>query len=277
MREVHIELNRDVYLAGQQVEGTVTVQTDEYFECEDFTVFVRGSERTRITVGSGDDRRTYRGSTKLVEHRLDINTVTRFGAGKTPIDFSFTLPMGLPPTYKGTGAQIKYWIEAKAEISWAFDCDSQKEFWVFSPGARATTAANSATTKHEGKPVLNLRLEETPVPLGAGIPFQFRVHDGIEIRGVRAELVHCQNRKARSRSRRTVRVLNQREIPAEEIRRGRWVDWSIPTRRDFPPTFKTRLITSWYFVRVTLDRPWRFDKSASVTVVPYFDPTKSSS
>jgi len=273
VREVHIELNREAYLAGRQVNGTVTVHTDEFFECEDFTVFVRGSERTRITVGSGDDRRTYRGSTKLVEHQLDVNTITRFGAGKTPIDFSFMLPMGLPPTYKGTGAQVKYWIEAKAAISWAFDCESQKKFWVFSPGARATTAAHRAAAKHKGNPVLELRLDETSVRLGDGIPFQFRVPDEIEIRGVRAELVHCQNRRARDRSRRTVRVLNQREIPDEEIQRNRWVDWSIPTRKDYPPTFKTRLITSWYFVRLTLDRPWRFDKSASVTVVPYFDPS----
>lgn len=272
MREIDIDLNRNAYLAGGRVNGTVTVRTDEYFDCDDFYVYVRGDEKTRISVGSGDDRRTYRGYTRLVEHKLDINDIRKFGAGETSMDFTFVLPNGLPPTYKGTGARIRYWMHAKAEISWSLDPEQQREFWVFSPGTRAKSTRHTASDEHEGQKALEIQLKEPIIRLGDTIPFRFQVASGIEARGVRAELVHCQDRKARGHSRRTQNVLVHREIPETEIQRDRWIDWSVPTRQDFPPTFRTRLITSWYFLKVTLDRPWRFDKSACLTVVPYFEP-----
>ncbi|MFO7837222.1 MAG: hypothetical protein R6V83_11265 [Candidatus Thorarchaeota archaeon] len=165
VRDIDIELNRRAYLAGGLVNGTVKVHTDEYFDCDDFYVYVRGDDKTSITVGSGKRHRTYLGYTKLVEHNLDILNIRRFRAGKTPMKFSFLLPRGLPPTYKGPGARIKYWIEAKAEVSWSLNPEAQKEFWVFSPGARATTANHRASDEYEEQKPLEIRIDETSTPL----------------------------------------------------------------------------------------------------------------
>ncbi|TFF91735.1 hypothetical protein EU546_08235, partial [Candidatus Thorarchaeota archaeon] len=121
MRELRIETARSVFNPGETVEGHVIVLCDEDFDCNRITIELTGEEETRVVRGSGDNRRVYREEITHVAQGRELMSGGNVPSGEHRHPFSIPLPENIPGSYQGFHGHIRYKLQAKAEVSWAFD------------------------------------------------------------------------------------------------------------------------------------------------------------
>ncbi len=267
MRELQIVLSKSTYIAGETIQGYVLLKCDDAFECNRIPITLIGQIKTRITRSSGNSSTTYRETEDIINETQILFEGGMIFEGNTRYNFSFRLPELLPPSYRSRYAEIKYELRTKAEVSWALDPKAKKVVNIVMPYSNNPGKRAFGYCENNGSYVLEVEAEETAICIGQEIPLRIRVSRDVKIRGVRIELIHHELTRARRVKEHTKRIKYKDFIEDENLVFDTWFEYSIKTSRFIPPSFQTRLVTSYLTIKITLDIPWRFDKSAEIEIV----------
>ncbi|XP_077991740.1 arrestin domain-containing protein 3-like [Glandiceps talaboti] len=139
------EGNKEVYNAGEAVNGCVVVELSEPLQCRGVRVTFIGEGRVRWTEseGSGDHRRsvTYSSSTvyfnecvtlwgKEVGNKSGENPTLPAAVHQFPFRFQLP-PTGLPSSFEGIRyGSVRYIIKSNIDRPWKFDHNSKRAFTV---------------------------------------------------------------------------------------------------------------------------------------------------
>ncbi|MGY5858704.1 MAG: sporulation protein [Candidatus Thorarchaeota archaeon] len=260
MRSVQIQFDNRRVLPGETLSGNVIVKTDSAFECNRVVLKFRSRERTEK--GSGENRR--------VEEKTILSRVFRISEGgiipegTTTIPFSFQIPRGLAPSYKGYNGDILHTIEAVVEVDWAIDPKMKREYRVLQRRPPYIPAVGDTRGFSKENGGLHIRLDSNIFRLDKGILVRFKVDERKRMRRVRFDI-----------RKREVGQCGWGEVKHEShIRRrysnigpddwGRWKEVYIGEGWQSHLPFSSRLFRITYTLKVTLEIGWDLDPSISV-------------
>jgi hypothetical protein len=147
MTKARIELPKQLYLPGEEINGTVEFSLDKPVSQRSATLCLTGKERTEVIYttmvstgrGTQTQNRTAVQETEFLHQEtpvpLPIGEKGKFVPGDYNTPFKFTLPPSLPMTYKSKHVKITYAITAKIDVPLGFDIKESSELYVL-PSSR---------------------------------------------------------------------------------------------------------------------------------------------
>ncbi|MFW9968464.1 MAG: hypothetical protein ACFFEA_15055 [Candidatus Thorarchaeota archaeon] len=268
MREVEIQVSRVDYLPGDRIEGYVILKCDKSFDCNRVVIELFGEEETRVVVGSGDDRRTYRDTVEHLHIEHELTGEGHIYEGHNRYEFSFLLPRILPPTYDGMHGWVRYWLEARVEISLALDPKARLDLYIpFSwPGNPPEERPLHIVSGEDETWSFKVEMPSDLMILGERFQFRAIVARDIKLRKLRAHLYHVEYVWPDGRDTEHWELLNSVEIPDEDLVRDVWLDLWYETDTSWDPPVSSELMRTEYWLDVTLDIPWRRDSVLKIPI-----------
>ncbi|MFQ6098502.1 MAG: arrestin family protein [Armatimonadota bacterium] len=305
MSVIRVLPERDMWLPGETVLGTVELHVDKPLRARGVRVRLRGYEETRVTHGSGKSRHTHRehrdlldweetfvgedrisdaleGFSDAVRALFGGGEYLRIPVGKRRFDFQVTLPDGCQVSYEGEHAKVVYELLAYVDVPAGLDVRDERTLYVLAPpvgepGRRPCVGDYPGANDHWGV------FEGLRAALAPDIRMRVQLASeaflvGEEIRGTLAVWNESGAR---------IRHVEISLIAQEDATAGHASARSItahareelpsPVMRDFSaefalkippnahPTMAGAFFTYNWGVKVRLDIPWQFDV---VSVLP---------
>ncbi|MHA1959601.1 MAG: hypothetical protein ACW99U_05190 [Candidatus Thorarchaeota archaeon] len=267
MPEIRIHLPKENYAPGDCVEGYVVVSSDDYFECNAIHLTLKGVESSKVVVSHGKYSTVYAEENDVLNERMDFSVASGVQAGDTRHEFRFDLPKDIPNSYKGMHGLIGYYLVAQIERTRRRDPKHKVQLAVTgSVGEAVISDSKSDELEDDDALVLRGSVDDDVVRRGHDFALSFMLSGDPNIRGVRAEIISKEHVSPKGQERDWPNVLVKSQMPKEEIPLDTWVNVQLQTEADWPLPFKTSLIDFRYFVRLTMDVPWRFDKHLEIPV-----------
>ncbi|MFX1271037.1 MAG: hypothetical protein ACFFAX_05070 [Promethearchaeota archaeon] len=267
MREISIHLPKEEYSPGERVEGHAIVVCDDDFDCESVNLVFSCTEQSRVVVGSGKHRRVFLEKFEYFAYYLEIFNQSTVMEGETRFEFAFELPKESVSSFEGTYSWIRYEIKGKIEVKWALDPKTERRIVVTAPPKESVELEQTMIQKeisNEGRHLLRVELDSNTIRRGDYIRFRYLVGSDTNIRGVRAELILREKVSPQGRDTNNDNEMDQQYWEEDKILRESWVDVTVKTGEEWPEAFKSELIEYLYILKVTLDIPWRLDKSIEI-------------
>jgi hypothetical protein len=263
---VRILLQSKDYLPGDKMEGTVVISSDSALEYGRVAVSLQGEEHTRVIRGSRKHRRLYEEARTHSRELLELSGAGVVGPGDTQFHFQFALPEDCLGSYYGLHGSIRYSLKAVVETSEAHTVETSEEVFVFILTAAQPFKSTSTSISEDSTDVLNIQLPANTINLGQELNVRIRVASQAEFRGVRAEIVHREYVLPEGYETDTRTTFSRWYAKKDELEKERWIDIVLKSSPNWPISFKSNLIKSQYLLRVTMDIPWRFDKSVEIPI-----------
>jgi hypothetical protein len=142
MSKAQIELPKQLYFAGEEINGTVRFSIDKPVSQRSATLCLVGKERTEVSytttayVGKSaqSQNRTAVEESEFLRQEaplpLPVGGKGKFAPGNYSIPFRFVLPQSLPMSYKSKHVKITYVITTKIDVPLGFDIKDSSEFDV---------------------------------------------------------------------------------------------------------------------------------------------------
>ena len=269
MREISIHVSKPDYELGETIEGYVVIDCDESFDCNRVVIRLRCTERTRVVRGSGKHRRVYIEERIHLDQKIVLREFPVFQEGETGLDFKFELHKETPASYEGVHGYIRYELMAKIELSWRLDPKDRMTVRINqrSNGDRSASQPVTSFVDDDGVQLLAVEAVDNVIRLGESFAFSFRVDRDVEIRGVRTELIQKEHVAPKGKKETSDNIVNQKIFENESFQRGSWIESELQTQPTWYSSFRTALIRVEYILKVTLDIPWRFDKSVEIPIL----------
>lgn len=143
---VDLALDRPFYVAGEQINGSIILNTFEEFRCDQLELHIVGCERTNILVG----KYNHRTSNNFVDSKVNIPEIHGdVKLGQLIVPFSFALSDVSPATFKAKSwpaacsGEITYTISARVRVKGMFkrDLNCSREFVIVQKAPELLTAA----------------------------------------------------------------------------------------------------------------------------------------
>lgn len=266
MKKVEIKLPKKFYEAGETVDGTLIIKSNKEFSCEIIWISFTGIEESRITVGSGRHKREIVEQRDHVREETTIAKKATLQEGENHFNFSFKIPDEAPATFVGAYSSIRYHLEAKIEISWAFDKSDTQEVRVKQEHEPPAISSESTSVEEDGIIIARLEVPDIRMIPGKRFPIRLCIDPDIKMRGVRVEILQIEKVAPQGRERIGIRTISETYIEDTELVRGKWFEPTLLTYPAWPFPFKSDLIDIHFELKVTLDIPWKFDKVMKVPV-----------
>jgi hypothetical protein len=259
LRSVDIALEYRGVLPGDNLAGKVIIRTDNAFDCNRVVVKLKSEERTEC--GSGDSRH--------VEKRTILSRVFRISEGmtipegNTQIPFSYKLPRGLSPSYKGWSGNIKHTIEAVVEVDWALDPKCKREYRVFQKKPPYLKFATDTRAWSKENNELHVRLDDNVLRLDKGILVRFQVSQRERMNGVRLDIRKSEKYECGWGNKSHDWNIRRKYFELKDDDWGRWKELVIGEKWQYHLPFTSQLFQVSYYLKVTLEISWDFDQSVT--------------
>lgn len=263
MRSVDIVFDSRRILPGETLTGNVVVKTDREFECNRVVLKVVSKERTEV--GSGDNRHT--DEKRLVSRVFRISEGRLIQEGTTSFPFSYNVPKGLPPTFKGYYGYIEHTVEGVVEVDWAIDPKMKCEFRVIQhrpPYLPEIIDEKIISKCNEG---LHVQLNENCIRIDSGITVRFKVDDRKRMQGVRFEIRKREDAKCGWRDVDNSRTIRRKYHELNPDDWGRWKEIQIGEDWQYHIPFKSLLFHVSYHLKVTLEIGWDMDPEIIIPLI----------
>ncbi|MFX1472039.1 MAG: hypothetical protein ACFFBM_06005 [Promethearchaeota archaeon] len=258
---------KEEYSPGERVEGYAIVVCDDDFDCESVNLVFSCTEQSRVVVGSGKHRRVFLEKFEYFSQHLELLNQSSVMEGETRLEFAFEIPKESVSSFEGVFSWIRYEIKGKIEVRWALDPKTKRRIVVTAPPSKSVELEQTMIQKeiaNEGIHLLRVELESDTIRRGDYIRFRYLVGSDMNIRGVRAELILRESVSPKGRDTNYDNEMDQQYWEEYKILRESWVDVAVKTGEEWPEAFKSELIEYLYILKVTLDIPWRLDKSIEI-------------
>ncbi|XP_044762942.1 arrestin domain-containing protein 3-like [Coccinella septempunctata] len=141
IREFDIKLDKEYYYPGEQVNGTVILDTIENFKLRTIRILLRGKAHAEWKVLLSGDRRTVKDDQYFIDERQVIwgeknleTTIPILPRGLHKFPFKFSLPeSSLPCSFESKPTCIRYYFKVTIDIPYASPPQGMKYFTVIGP------------------------------------------------------------------------------------------------------------------------------------------------
>ncbi|MFW9768243.1 MAG: arrestin family protein [Candidatus Thorarchaeota archaeon] len=269
MRDVEIFTTQTQYRAGDSVEGTVIIRSDDDYKHNGIRITFKGREHTRVVVSHGKHSTTYTEEYVYFDETVYLEEAGVMQPGEKHLDFRFLFPDDIEAiltSYDGRGGWIEYTLEAVVERSLRLD-PKEKVHLDFRQGmVKPAPQPQRLYAERDESIALDVEIEDTIFCIGDSIPLRFRVAHDVPIREVRAEIYSKEEVHAQGHTRRSKKTLMKKKLDVEYVQRDRWMDVTLETDESMEPSFDRPLIKNTVIVKVTLNIPWRTDRSVEIPI-----------
>lgn len=267
MREISLHLPKEEFSPGERIEGHAVVFCDGDFDCESVNLTFCCEELSRVVVSSGKYTRVYREKREHFEKFQELLNQTRVLKGETRIEFALDIPENSVSSFEGVYSWIRYEIRGKIEVKWALDAKTERSITVTAPPQQSTVLEQMMIQEEhseEGEHLLRIEADSNTIRRGQDFRFRFLVGSEANVRGIRTEILWREKVAPEGRETSSDTKMDEQYWEEYRLPRESWVDVTARTDIVWPEPFKSELIECIYILKVTLDIPWRFDKSIEV-------------
>jgi hypothetical protein len=264
MRDLEIQTTRISFNPGDDVEGRIVLRCDDEFQCNRLLVRLDGEEQTKVVRGSGENRHVYREKLHHISQEIELLPSSSVPAGEHVHSFVFRIPDDIPGSYEGFHGYIRYEIRAKAEISWAIDPVCQLPIHVRQRIPVLKPEPLQAEIIEDNRPAIAIEIPRDVLRYDDSFTHRFRAVRDCNMRGVRTVLQYIEFVSPRGRDKKTTHTLVENFTGKEELIERWWKDLSFLVQREWPVAFESRLITTWYVLKVVMDVPWMLDQDVII-------------
>ncbi len=276
MKAIKIELQREGYLPGEIVEGTVNLTIDKPVKARAVKLDVTGLEETRITVSHGKSSTTYREHNyilrdEIILHGPQFEKNLELEQGNYVFKFEFKIPENAPPSYSGRHAFVTYKLIARVDVPLWLDIVDLKIIYVF----RSREALKLLTQPvyfqsdnysqlHDDKPGFSIELPKTGYRAGEHIECAITLKNmqASKIRKIDVTLLGEEFARARGHTRSTTQYKHEIEIPVHDMIEGVPKVCFLPIPTELPSSYEGMYSNFRWAVEVGLDIPFGFDVKA---------------
>jgi hypothetical protein len=264
MRDAEIVLAGGDYAPGECVDGQIVVRNDKPFKCNRVDVSLFGQEVSRVEHGSGEDRHVHEERRTHINYAMPLWGPGEVPAGETRFDFSFILPMGIPPTYAGWHGSVTYVLKGKVEMPRAFDLNPSKSIQVAWLPQPAIAERRTESIEHAGIHAMYIEVENDIIGPGVSIPLRFILYGEAKCRGIRLQILRCEAVAPEGCSEKREGTVDEAYYRRDDLHLNLWTLHVFSVHGNLPPPFKSELIQLEYKLKVTLDIPWGADEAISI-------------
>lgn len=276
MKQITIELPKPGYLPGELVEGNARLTIDRPVKARAIKLNVVGLEETSITVGSGDDSRTYRErnfllNNEIILHGPQFEKNVELPPGNYIFKFEYVIPENALPSYKGTNSSVIYKLHAKVDVPLWFDIDDKKQIFVFRNREALKLLTHpvrfwSENFQHPNpeKPGFSVELTKTGYLAGEAIEGTVILKNVAtsRIRKIYIRLLGEEFARASNYHRNVSQQKHEIEISVGNMVEGIPKLFFLPIPRDAPTSYEGMFSNFRWAVEVGLDIPFGFDVKA---------------
>ncbi|UCG70271.1 MAG: hypothetical protein JSV09_04440 [Thermoplasmata archaeon] len=276
MKQISIELPKPAYLPGELVEGNARLTIDRPVKARAIKLNVVGLEETSITVGSGDDSRTYRErnfllKNEIILHGPQFEKNVELPPGNYLFKFEYVIPENALPSYKGTNSSVTYKLRAKVDVPLWFDIEDKKEIFVFRNRGALKLLTHPARFWSENfsnlnpdKPGFSVELTKTGYLAGEAIEGTVNLKNMAtsRIRHIYIRLLGEEFAWASGYHRNVTQQKHEIEISVANMVEGIPKLFFLPIPRDAPTSYEGLFSNFRWAVEVGLDIPFGFDVKA---------------
>jgi hypothetical protein len=283
MGKAQIELPRELYFAGEEIDGTVHFSLDKPVSERSATLYLVGKERTEVPftttayVGKGTQTRKQTAVQESEFLRQDsqlplpLDEKGKFKPGKYSIPFKFILPQNTPNTYVGRNAKILYGIFTKIDVPLGSDIKDSHEFDVISKSQ--TILSNPANTCSDSwnksqSAGINVTLERCEYRCGEVLTgsCSFKNPDSKNLRKIDVALKWFETATALGHTATNEVMKTVAEVPVGgRLAKGE-NKFSIQIPQEAPQTFQTSLTNLKCMLAVSMDIALGSDVAASQAI-----------
>jgi hypothetical protein len=277
---------KTVFVAGDEVNGTIILTCDKKTDCKSFRVVIQGVLTAR---GKGFESRgkgrtvtkTYTQSIVIHQEEIIFAQETAFDPGIQKFEFQFKIPADAKNSYVGYG-NIRYAILAHMDVSKKIKIKEIKPIKIFQlvdevAKKIAKDVGVDKVTKevaeHEGANILEVEIDSKIYYIGNKISFRCRVNTDMKFKSLRARIEHIENEALEGKiPMHHSKVLWEEQIPSDEVNRYEWNKWTFNINKALPPWFKYDNLESGIRLKVTIVRSFRLDKTVEIYLLSGHSP-----
>ncbi len=253
-------LSKEAFAPRERIDGKVVSMCDKSFSCNRVTLALHGEEMSRVVHGSGKSRHVHTEKREHMNEQLELLGPSEFSEGENACDFSLVLPEHLPASFAGTYSHIEYILKANIEISRALDQGCKKAIYVQRTVPPLMPSEDRGVIEQDGTPIVSVELEKDIVQPGQLFPVRFMVSGDREFRAVRMQVITRESVSPNGNHAQHDSPLAEVYRRKEDISPESWNEISLGVPLRCTPPFQTDLIGFAYWLKVTLDIAWQFDK-----------------
>jgi tetratricopeptide (TPR) repeat protein len=275
VREMRILLPRAEYIPGEKVSGTLILNCDEHFKCQNAELSLAGNINYIHDVYKRQrgGYKTKKGVRSWVTHKdtFRLGKDIEYDAGTYEIPFQFQLPTDLLPSYSSNRFVSSYFVYSKMDISKKPATSTirklvgqhseepalraSKDLIVHSPMTESPEEITKATG-HLFENALEIKIDSQKHGHGEELSFWYKINTDMEFKELCVEIEHTEHWKGNhilSEDIRNQSTESLRTIPAEKVVRHEWtrVVQSIPLLQS---SFSFNYFKSSYLLKVKLVR-----------------------
>ena len=274
MSDLEIILRKQLFTSGDTIEGQLHFKNKKHLDHNGIFVTLECTEETRVRKMYGTKQVPYAEKREILADSLEIVPTGSLSSGEHKFDFSINLPEMAPSSYTGIGADIKYKLKTKVELSRARDKSTEIPIIVNCPIGPISNESRTLLLEKDEVRFLEIEMPSEKQILGEELPFKVWINRDAKFKGVKAELIHREFARAKGHQNERTKTLSKAYINENKVPRNDWFDMVLTTSPDMPSTFDTELITCQMEVRVSLDRRWHLDESLDMIVILGYRPLK---
>ncbi|NIA03421.1 MAG: hypothetical protein GWP12_02650 [Nitrospirae bacterium] len=269
MVQLEIQLEKNNYLPGNEVSGSLVLEVDKATNIRSLNLHVEGKEKTSITVSTGKSSVTYHEENKIIDIQQSFMKEGVIQPARYLEDFTFRIPENALPTYEGRNSKISYEVKAWVDIPKHFDIKSNKKFIVRSlqkeSGGPIDAASQVQTdilyTRRKLEPTISVRLDHDNYNAGETIPASVMYTNPArrKIRTIRAALFSKEFALAKRTKRTRKLSVRKFSLPLENIYEGLFSDFHIKIPKNYNPSFEGAFSNNNVYLRFYLDIRWARD------------------
>lgn len=259
-------LTGGVFVPGERAEGSLEIVAPQAIPRAEQLVLEFRS-RAWAGYGSGKNRKIV--SRDMFTAPLRVDLAGELAAGTHRYPFAFDVPHWLPPGFRARDCAIEHTIVARLDVNWAKDPSTTIHCLVVPPpamGTRVSVATRSPLTDFHDTVALEVTLESSVLELDEPLVGKVALRSGHSARfdGVDLAFGGLGRITMAKGDVRPTGFVSKVRIPAEALRDGKAVPFSIPPHRALVPSFRSSFIDHEATLRVSVAVPWLRDPTFDV-------------
>jgi hypothetical protein len=276
MNDISIELTKDAYVPGEIIKGNIILDVEKTVKARAVKLRIIGLEKTSVTVGSGDDRRTYHERNYILKNDIILHSPMydkslELNPGNYAFRFEFIMPENALPSYHGTNVFVSYHLEARVDVPWWLDVVEKKPIFVFRnrDALRLLTAPVKFTSDNflngvSKKPCFGVELTKVGFLAGETVQGTIAMYNmaASKIRKIYIRLLGEELATARGHHDTTIQSKQEIEIPMYDMMEGVAKVFFLQIPNNAPSSYEGMYSNFRWGVEVGLDIPFGFDVKA---------------
>jgi hypothetical protein len=276
MNLIAIDLQKESFLPGQFVKGSVNIILDKHISARAVTLDIVGLEKTKVVVGSGEYSHAYNKKNYILKKKIYLYPPQagmdhEFAPGHYANKIEFKIPPSAPPSYEGENVEIKYWLKTRVDIILWRDLVKTKSFNVYRKRKDldsfvhpANFESSNFTNLEADKPGFYVELPRKAFKAGKSVEGEITIcnKDVCKIRKIDLRLIGTEHAKAKGHEGSGVVRIYESELSADDLIEGKPVGFKIPIPKGAPVSYTSENSGLSWALEVQLDLPLKFDIKA---------------